>query len=223
MTPHSNCTVATALHYNLIEASQACARCDSTHMPHCTHQQPASSWQFWAEQTCVPSFISSQHTFFSIFFPLIFSLDIMFRLCALMASWNCISSAHNTLSATLATYQNQVSEFAKELLILQEYFSHDPNYWVSSGLVDSTVSQDTLFEATCSACNPKTGLSSQAAAARLFNAHFTFVHSFREGIVLSDFSGDLPDPLTFDERHAQVLQDMQSLRDWHSHKGKGRA
>jgi len=116
-----------------------------------------------------------------------------------MASLNCVSSAHNTLSATLATYQNQVSEFAKELLVLQEYFSYDPNYWVSSGLVDSTVSQDALFKAAPSACHPKTGLSSQAVAARLFDAHFAFICSFCEGIVLSDFSGDLPDPLTFDK------------------------
>jgi len=65
-----------------------------------------------------------------------------------------------------------VSEFAEELLILQKYFSHDPDYWVSSGLVDSTESRDALFAATQSACDPRTGLSSQAAAARLFDAHF---------------------------------------------------
>jgi len=56
-----------------------------------------------------------------------------------------------------------VSEFAKELLVSQEYFSHDPNYWVSSGLVNSTESRDALFAATQSACDPRTGLSSQAA------------------------------------------------------------
>ena len=65
--PHSNCTTATVLCYNLIEASQACARCNSTYILHCTHQQPASSWQFWAEQTHVPSFTSSQHTFSHLF------------------------------------------------------------------------------------------------------------------------------------------------------------
>ena len=84
----------------------------------------------------------------------------MSHLHALMASWNCVSSVYNTLSTTLATYQNQVSEFAKELLVLQEYFSHDPNCWVSSGLVDSTKSHNALFEAACSACKSKTGLSS---------------------------------------------------------------
>jgi len=116
-----------------------------------------------------------------------------------------------------------VSEFAKELLVSQEYFSHDPNYWVSSDLVDSTESWDALFEAAPSACNPKTGFSSQAATARLFDTHFMFVCSFHESIAFSDFSGNLPDPLTFNEQHAQVLQDMQSLCDWHSHKGKGQA
>ena len=175
----------------------------------------------------MPSFTSSQRTSpslcFRLFLFLILSLDIMSRLRALMASWNCVSSAHDTLSATLATYQNQVSEFAEELLVSQEYFSHDPDYWVSSGLVNSTESRDALFAAAQSACDPRTGLSSQATAARLFDAHFAFVRSFREGIALSDFSGDLPDPLTFDERHTQVLQDMQDLYDRHSHKGKGRA
>ena len=67
--------------------------------------------------------------FVSIFFPfLILSLDIMSRLRTLMAFWNCVSSAHDTLSATLTTYQNQVSEFAEKLLVLQEYFSYDPDY-----------------------------------------------------------------------------------------------
>jgi len=140
-----------------------------------------------------------------------------------MASWNCVSSAYNTLSATLATYQNQVSEFAKELLVSQKYFSHDPDYWVSSGLVDSTESRDALFTAAQSACDPRTGLFSQAAATQLFDAHFAFVCSFHEGIALSDFSGDLPDPLTFDKWHVQVLQNMQDLHDRHSHKGKGQA
>ena len=101
-----------------------------------------------------------------------------------------------------------MSEFAEELLVSQEYFSHNPDYWISSGLVDSTESRDALFAAAQFACDPRTGLSSQAAAAQLFDAYFAFVCSFREGIALSDFSGDLPDPLTFDKRHAQVLQNI---------------
>jgi len=116
-----------------------------------------------------------------------------------------------------------VSEFAEELLVSQKYFSYDPNYWVFSGLVDSTESRDALFAAAQSACNPRTRLFSQAAATRLFDAHFTFVCLFREGIALSDFSSDLPNPLTFDKQDVQVLQDMQDLRNRHSHKGKGRA
>ena len=140
-----------------------------------------------------------------------------------MASQNCVSSAHNTLSATLATYQNQVFEFAEELLVSQEYFSYDPDYWVSSGLVNSTKSQDALFKAAYSACDSKTSLSSQAAVIKLFDAHFAFIRSFCKGIALSDFNSDLPDPLIFNKGHAQVLQDMQSLHNQHSHKSKGRA
>jgi len=64
------------------------------------------------------------------------------------------------------------------------------------------VSWDALFKAVCSACDPKTGLLSQIAIARLFNAYFAFVHSFYEDIALSDFSGDLSDPLTFDKQYA---------------------
>ena len=120
---------------------------------------------------------------FSIFFLLIFSLDIMSHLRVLMASWNCVSSAHDTLSATLATYQNQVFEFAKELLVSQEYFSYDPDYWVSSGLVDSTKSQDAFFKAAYSTCDSKTGFSSQAAAARLFDAHFARALPFLISVV----------------------------------------
>jgi len=58
---------------------------------------------------------------------------------------------------------------------------------------------------------------------RLFDAYFAFIHSFCKGIALSDFSGDLPDPLAFDERHVQVLQNMQSPRDQYSYKDKGQA
>ena len=107
----------------------------------------------------------------------------MSRLRALMASWNCVSSAHDTLSATLTTYQNQVSGFAEELLVSQEYFSHDPDYWISSGLVDSTESRDALFAAAQSACNPRTGLFSQAAATRLFDAYFARALPFLISVV----------------------------------------
>ena len=36
----------------------------------------------------------------------------------------------------LSHYQVQVSEFAKELLVAQEYYKHDPDFWVNSRLVE---------------------------------------------------------------------------------------
>jgi len=48
-------------------------------------------------------------------------------------------------------------------------------------------------------------LSPQDAASKLFHAHLAFVQTFCQGILSSNFDGDFPDPLTFDQRHRQIF------------------
>jgi len=43
--------------------------------------------------------------------------------------------ARQTVNAVLSHYQAQVSKFAEELLVAQEYYKHNPDFWVNSGLV----------------------------------------------------------------------------------------
>ena len=49
-------------------------------------------------------------------------------LCNIAATWTSITMAHQTIDAALSHYQAQVSEFAEEPLVTQEYYKHDPNF-----------------------------------------------------------------------------------------------
>ena len=130
--------------------------------------------------------------------------------------------AYDSLSVALSNYHSQVSEFAEELLVACNYYSSDANYWVESGLVSDSAAQEALFSAAESAFHPSKASSPQEAASLLFHSHLVFVRSFRQGILSSQFNGDLPDPLTFEERHQQVTSEAtQDTLDW-SKKGKQR-
>jgi len=48
----------------------------------------------------------------------------------------------------LSYYQVQMSKFAKELLVAQEYYKHDPNFWVNSRLVEHWEIKELVFETT---------------------------------------------------------------------------
>ena len=114
------------LHFNLVEGSGSCEECRAAHSLHCSYQQPTVVWQFWAEQMHTPSMSSTQHgspffisfSFHSPDFPFLFCLlDIASCLRNLVAAWDCVSAAYDSLEADLVSYHNQVSEFAEELLL----------------------------------------------------------------------------------------------------------
>ena len=142
----------------------------------------------------------------------------------MVSAWNCVSVAHDSLEASLASYHSQVSELAEELLVAHSYFESNPNYWVDSGLVSDSAAETRVFEAAESACSLQEGLSPQDATSKLFHAHLTFVQTFRQGILSSKFDGDLPDPLTFDKRYRQIFAKAQPPAESQSKskkKGKG--
>ena len=141
----------------------------------------------------------------------------------MVSAWNCVSVAHDSLEASLTSYHSQVSELAEELLVARSYFESDPNYWVDSGLISDSATETRVFKAAEAACSLQEGLSPQDAASKLFHAHLAFVQTFRQGILSSKFDGDLPDPLTFDERHRQIFAEAQPPAESQSKlKKKGR-
>ena len=142
----------------------------------------------------------------------------------MVSAWNCVSVAHDSLEASLASYHSQVSELAEELLVARSYFENDPDYWVGSGLVSDSAAETRVFKAAEAACSLQESLSPQDAASKLFHAHLAFVQTFRQGIVSSKFDGDLPDPLTFNKRHRQIFAEVQPPAESQSKskkKGKG--
>jgi len=94
---------------------------------------------------------------------------------------------------------------------------------VSSGLLLDAVTESRVFKAAESACNLKKGLFPQDAASALFHVHLSFVQAFYQGIFSFNFSGYLSDPLTFEERHQQIINKaVQAVEPCNKKKGKGR-
>jgi len=141
----------------------------------------------------------------------------------LVTAWDSVSSVHDFLEAILSSYHNQVSEFVEELLITRSYFVGHTNYWVDSGLVTDSQIEASVFQAVEAACSLEKGLSPQDAASTLFYSHLAFIHAFRQGILSSNFDSDLPDPLTFEECHWQVMGEGPLDAESTKRKGKGRA
>jgi len=120
----------------------------------------------------------------------------------------------------LSNYYSQVSEFAKELLVAYDYHSSNADYWVESGLVSDSAAQEALFSTAESVFHPSKAFSPQEAASLLFYFHLVFVCSFRQGILSSQFNGDLSDPLTFEECHQQIASEATQDALDRSKKGK---
>jgi len=88
----------------------------------------------------------------------------MSRLRNIAATWTSVTMAHQTVDATLSHYQAQVSEFAEELLVAQEYYKHDPDFWVNSGLVEHWEIEESVFEGARVASSNFDGLSATEPA-----------------------------------------------------------
>ena len=67
-------------------------------------------------------------------------------LCNIAAMWTFVTIARRAIDATLFYYYAQVSEFAKELLVAQEHYKHNPNFWINSGLIEHQEMKKAIFE-----------------------------------------------------------------------------
>ena len=63
------------------------------------------------------------------------SLDISFYLYFLAVAWNCIDAAYSSFEAFISYYHTLVMEFAKKLLIIEEYYSQNFIFYINSRLL----------------------------------------------------------------------------------------
>ena len=107
-----------------------------------------------------------------------------------------------TVNATLSYYQVQVSKFAKELLVTQEYYKHNPNFWVNSGLVKHQEMEELVFEAARVAYSNFDGLSATESAQQLYKAHSDLLGLLSPALTKAGFDGHLPEVLRWQHMHA---------------------
>ena len=111
------------------------------------------------------------------------------------AMWTSVTMAHRALNTALSHYQVQVSEFAKELLVAREYYKHDPNFWVYSGLVEHKQMKDTVFEAARVASSNFNGLSASEAIQQLYEMHSNLLGLLSPALAKAGFDANLPEAL----------------------------
>ena len=99
-------------------------------------------------------------------------------------------------------FQAQVSEFTEELLVTQEYYKHDPDFWVNSGLVKHREMEESVFEAARAASSNFDGLSATESAQQLYEAHSDLLSLLSLALAKADFDGHLPEALGWRHMHA---------------------
>ena len=107
-----------------------------------------------------------------------------------------------TIDTTLSHYQAQVSEFAKELLVTQEYYKHDPDFWVNSGLVKHQEMEESIFAAAQAASSNFDGLSATESAQQLYEAHSDLLSLLLPALAKAGFDRHLPEALRWWHIHA---------------------
>jgi len=110
--------------------------------------------------------------------------------------------ACRTIDTALSHYQAQVSEFAKELLVIQEYYKHNPDFWVNSGLVEHQEMEKSVFEAAQAASSNFNGLSATKSAQQLYKAHSNLLSLLSPALTKAGFDGHLPETLGWQHMHA---------------------
>jgi len=109
--------------------------------------------------------------------------------------------ARRTIDTALSHYQAQVSEFTKELLVAQEYYKHDPDFWVNSGLVEHREMEESVFEATWATSSNFNGLSATGSAQQLYEAHSDLLSLLSPVLAKAGFDGHLPEALGWQHMH----------------------
>lgn len=100
-------------------------------------------------------------------------------------------------------YLHQVSSFAMDLKLMKESHGLDSPFWPQSGLFEKDEDIPAFFETVDSVVTLLATPSSQPLSDRLFKAHSMLLNTLAHfnGLPPSDF-GTLPDPPTFETRHA---------------------
>ena len=126
----------------------------------------------------------------------------MSRLHNIAAMWTSVTMARRTIDAALSHYQAQVSKFAEELLVAQEYYKHDPDFWVNSGLVKHREIEESVFEAARAASSNFNGLSATESAQQLYEAHSDLLSLLSPALAKAGFDAHLPEVLGWRHMHA---------------------
>ncbi|KAJ3557875.1 hypothetical protein NP233_g11633 [Leucocoprinus birnbaumii] len=183
--------ISRALKHSLIPGARPCKTCAAKHTAHCSQQKPAVLWGNMSESLRPPTLVSNQH--------------VLSRLRHLMSDWDEVHQAKNTLDRALARYQYSVSEFAEELLIADEYFQSDPNFWTEIGLVSSSQAAEQMLDSAREALSVQEGASARDAAARLFALHATATIGLHDDLREGPMAIPIPAPLDWHDRHAPVV------------------
>ena len=110
--------------------------------------------------------------------------------------------ARRTVDAVLSHYQAQVSEFAKDLLVAQEYYKHDPDFWVNSGLAEHQEIEKLVFEAAWAASSNFDRLSATKSAQQLYKVHSDLLSFLSLALAKAGFDGHLLEALGWRHIHA---------------------
>ena len=114
-----------------------------------------------------------------------------------------ITMAYRTIDAALSHYQAQVSEFAEELLVTQEYYKHDPDFWVNSGLVEHQEMAESVFKAARATSSNFNGLSATESVHQLYEAHSNLLSLLSPALAKAGFNGHPPEALGW--RHMRAI------------------
>jgi len=90
----------------------------------------------------------------------------------------------------LSHYQAQVSEFTEELLVAQEYYKHDPNFWVNSRLVEHWEMEESVFEATRVTSSNFDSLSASETVQQLYEAHSNLLSLLSPALAKAGFDSE---------------------------------
>ena len=118
------------------------------------------------------------------------------------ATWMSVTMARRTIDAALSHYQAQVSEFAEELLVAQEYYKHYPDFWVNSGLVEHREMEESVFEAAWATSSNFDRLSATESAQQLYEAHSDLLSLLSPALAKAGFDAHLPEVLGWRYMHA---------------------
>jgi len=123
--------------------------------------------------------------------------------------WTSVTIACRTIDATLSHYQAQVSEFTEELLVTQEYYKYDPDFWVNSGLIEHWEMEESVFKAAQATSSNFDRLSATKSTQQLYEAHSDLLSLLLSALAKAGFDGHLPEALRWQHMHA-VSEALQS-------------